>query len=94
MCIGTSTFSDILKHVNITYFFKKQYRGFKGDYLSVSILRNISKIFEKLFSKQATLIMDQILSKFQGGFRNGYIAQICFLAVLEKKKHVADLRKG
>lgn len=38
--------------------------------------------------------MDQTLSKFQGGLKKGYSAQRCFLAVLEKKKHVVELRKG
>ena len=49
----------------------------------MSILPVISKIFEKLLCKQITLFIDPLLSKFQCGFRKGYDAQDCLLAMLE-----------
>ena len=37
--------------------------------------------------------MDQFLSKYQCGFREGFNAQHCFLAMLEKWKKAVDNRK-
>ena len=49
--IRKSTFSFILKKANITPVFKKRHRDSKENYLPVSILPVISKIFEKLLCK-------------------------------------------
>ena len=57
-------FPSILKNANITPVFKKGYRGSKENYRPVSILQGISKIFEKLFCKQITILMDPLLSKY------------------------------
>ena len=73
--------------------FKKGYRGSKENYRPVSILPVISKIFEKLLCKQITIFMDPLLSKYQCGFRKGYRAQHCLLAMLEKRKNPVDKGK-
>ena len=73
--------------------FKKGYRGSKENYRPVSILPVISKIFEKLLCKQITIFMDPLLSKYQCGFRKGYRAQHCLLAMLEKLKNPVDKGK-
>ena len=73
--------------------FKKGYRGSKENYRPVSILPVISKIFEKLLCKQITIFMDPLLSKYQCGFRKGYSAQHCLLAMLEKWKNAVDKGK-
>ena len=86
-------FPSILKNANITPVFKKGYRGSKENYRPVSILPVISKIFEKLLCKQITIFMDPLLSKYQCGFRKGYSAQHCLLAMLEKWKNAVDKGK-
>lgn len=43
----------------------------KGNYRPVSIRPTISKIFEKISSKQLYDYFENILSKFQSGFRKG-----------------------
>ena len=53
----------------------------------------ISKIFEKLLCKQITIFIDPLLSKYQCGFRKGFSAQHCLLAILEKWKNVVDKGK-
>ena len=63
---------------------KKGFKESKENYRPVSILPIISKIFEKIISKQITNFMDSLLSKYQCGFRRGFIAQNCLLAMLEK----------
>ena len=82
-CVDKGTFPSILKHANITPVFKKGYKGSKDSYWPVSILPVISKIFGKLLCKQITVFIDPLLSKFQCGFRKGYGAQDCLLAMLE-----------
>ena len=86
-------FPSILKNVNITPLFKKGYRGSKENYPPVSILPVIFKIFEKLLCKKITIFMDPLLSKYQCGFRKGYSAQHCLLAMLEKWKNAVDKGK-
>ena len=76
-CIGQCNFPFALKHANITPMFKKGYIGTKDNYRPVSILPNMSKIFEKLQCKLITLFMKYFLSKFQCGFRKGFRVQHC-----------------
>ena len=91
--IKKSTFPSILKIANITSVFKKEYRGSKENYRPVSILPVISKIFEKLLCKQITIFIDPLLSEYQCGFREGFNAQHCLLAMLEKWKSAVDKGK-
>ena len=53
---------------------------------TVSILPVLSKIFEKLMSEQLYTFFENILPKFQCGFRKGYSMQHCLLLMLEKWK--------
>ena len=84
--IRSGKLPSILKKANITPVFKKGFKGSKENYRPVSILPVISKIFEKMISKQITSFMDPLLSKYQCGFRRGFSAQNCLLAMLEKWK--------
>ena len=81
------------KHANITPVFQKGYKVSKDNYRPVSILPVISKIFEKLLCKQIAVFIDPLLSKFQCGFRKGYGAQDCHLAMLEYWKSEVDKGK-
>ena len=89
-CVDKGVFPSILKNANITPVFKKVFRGSKDNYRPVSILPIISKIFEKLLSKQIIIYMDKFLSKYQCGFRKGYNALHCLLAMIEKWKKAVD----
>ena len=84
----------ILKNGDITTDFKKGFKGSEENYRPVSILLIISKIFEKIISKQITNFMDPLLSKYQCGFRRGFSAQNCLLAMLEKWKSSVDKGKA
>ena len=92
-CIGKGSFPSVLKQANITPVFKKGCKSSKENYRPVSILPVISKIFEKLLCKQITLFMNPRLSIFQCGFRKGYGAQDCLLAMLEQWKSEVDKGK-
>ena len=89
-CVDKGVFPSILKNANITPVFKKGFRGSTENYRPVSIFPVISKIFEKLLSKQIIIYMDKFLSKYQCGFRKGYNAQHCLLTMIEKWKKVVD----
>ena len=72
---------------------KKVKKDIKGDYRPVSILPNLSKIFEKCIFKQMSQFLENIFSKYQYGFRKGFSTQQCLLAMLEKWKRSAENSK-
>ena len=63
--------------------YKKELTG-KNNYRPVSILSNISKIYERYD------YFDRIFSKFQCGFRKGHSPQPCLLYMIEKIKQAKD----
>ena len=75
--IYQSQFAPIFKLVNISLAFKKGDRNFKENYRPVSILSNISKIFERCMFPQISRFVDSYLTKKQCGFRKGYSPQYC-----------------
>ena len=86
-------FSNCLKLANITPVFKKGTCTSKNNYRPASILPIFSKIFESLLSRQLSELFDNILSKFQFGFRKGYGTQHCLLLMLEIWKEATDNNK-
>ena len=75
--IYQSQSAPIFKLVNISLAFKKGDRSFKENYRPVSILSNISKIFERCMFPQISRFVDSYLTKKQCGFRKGYSPQYC-----------------
>ena len=82
--IETSKFPSVLKLANITPIFKKGERTDKGNYRPVSILPNLSKIYERCIYKQILSFFDNIFSKYQCGFRKKYGTQHALLLMIEK----------
>ena len=87
-------FPNCLKLGNITPIFKKSARTSKSNYRPVSIFPAFTKIFERLLSRQLLEFFDNILSKFQCGFRKGYGTQHCLLLMLEIWKGATDNNKA
>ena len=87
-------FPNCLKLANITPVFKKGPRTSENNYRPVRILSVISKIFERLLSKQLSEFFDNILFKFQCGFRKGYETQHCLLLMFEMGKEATDNNKA
>ena len=83
-----------MKNAVITPVHKKGAKTSKDSYRPVSILPNISKIYERLLFKQISEHFRPILSKFQCGFRKGFSAQHCLLAKLEKWKSTVDNKRN
>ena len=73
--------------------FKKGDKNSKENYRPVSLLPNISKIFEQLLFKQISNFMEPLFSKQQCGFGKGYSTQYCLLSMLKKWKSAVDKGK-
>ena len=80
----SSNFPSHLKNATITPIFKKKDRDNVENYRPVSILPNLSKIYERCMYIQIYEYLNKILPKWQCSFRQGYSAQHCLLVVVEK----------
>ena len=74
-CIDKDKFPNDLKHADIVPVYKKNNKCKKENYKPVSILSNLSRIYEKLS---------------QCGFRKGYRDQHCLLVITKKFKEAID----
>ena len=68
----------------MTLIFKKGSKSKMENYRPVNILPVLLKIFKKLTTKQLSTFFENILSKFECGFRKVYSTQHCLLLMLEK----------
>ena len=89
-CIDTGEFLQEFKNADIIPVHKKKEKSDKTNYRLVSILPNLSNIYEKLIYNQLYDYFDKILLPSQWGFPKGYISQHCLLAMLENFKKSAD----
>ena len=89
--LETSVFPPSRKLANVTPVHKKGNRSEKGNCRPVSILPNLSKVFERYIHNQIDQFFDKVLSKHQCGFRKGRSAQPSLIVLLEKWKESADL---
>ena len=92
-CISHSIFPTSMKNAITTPVHKKGPKTSKDNLRPVSILPNISKIYDRVMFKQMSEFFEPILSKYQCGFRKGSSAQHCLLAMLEKWKSTVDNKK-
>ena len=90
--IDLSNFLQNLKFANITSAYKKNSRNNKTNYHPITILPNLSKVFENILYKQMSEFFNKIFSKYQTGFRNGFNAQTCLVNMLEKFRSCLDDR--
>ena len=87
-CLKQSIFPHDLKLADVAPIYKKKSKASKDNYRPVSILSNISKVYERCIYDQIQTYFDKILSKYQCGFRKGYNSQRCLIALIEKWKKV------
>ena len=79
-----------MKLADVTPVYKKKSKNSKDNYRPVSILSNISKIYERCIYDQIQLFFDSLFSKYQCGFRRGYNAQHWLVSLIEKWKKSVD----
>ena len=74
--INNGNFPSFLKLANVIPVFKKDCKNSKDNYRPISILKNISKVYERILFSQIELFMNNFFSKFQCGFKKGYSTQL------------------
>ena len=79
--------------LKLSPFTKKSDKKDKSNYRPVSLLSNISKVYERYIQEQLNEYFSDILSKYQCGFRQGYGTQNCLLAMIERLRKIRD-KKG
>ena len=62
----------------------------KENYRPISISPNISKVYKRCLYDQISKYFEIRFSKLQSGFRKGYSAKHCLLAMIEKRKTAFD----
>ena len=82
--LDLNKFPSTMKLGNTTSSFKKNDLTNKENYRPISILPNLSKVFEKCIYKQVSNIFENLFSKYQCGFRKGLNAQHCLIKLIEK----------
>ena len=82
--IFDATFPSELKNEDMIPVFKKKDRNNVENYRPVSILPNLSKIYERCLYDQMYKYFNHILSKWQCGFRKSFSTQHCLLVMTEK----------
>ena len=85
-----STFPTAMKYAEVTPIHKKDDKTDKENYRPISILPNLSKVYERLMYNQIYPYFQTLFSKFQCGFRKGFNAQHCLLAMVEKWHKAKD----
>ena len=81
----SSNFPSNLKAADILSTHRKKDKSDIENYRPI-ILRTLSKIYERCMYDQMYKYFDQILSKYQCRFRQGYNTQNCVLVMVEKWK--------
>ena len=92
--INKNEFPSSLKLANAMPVFKRGSKNLKRNYQPISILKNISKLYERVMFKQVGDFMENVFSKFQYGFRKGYSTQQCLIDLMEKWKSATDKGKS
>ena len=75
----------------ISYLCIKKSKFSKENYRPISILPNISKVYERcLYDQISKKIFEDVFSKYQCDFRKGYSAQHILLVMIEKWEKTVD----
>ena len=86
-------FPDILKLADVVPIFKKNDKLVCGNYRPISLLSNISKIFERTFHTRlyAYFELNSHFYDYQFGFRKKHSTEHSFISIKENIKSKIDL---
>ena len=87
-CIAGLTFVNAFKKAEVRPIYKKDRRTGKSNYRPISVLSNVSKIYESCIYEQMYSYFEKIFSKNQCSFRKGFSAQHILLAMIEKNESI------
>ena len=82
-----------LKHSEVIPLFKKEDSLKEKNYIAVSLLPHLSKVFERIIYKQINVYMENKLSKFITGFRKLHGTQHAMVTMLEKWRKALDKKE-
>ena len=82
MSINYTTFPSVLKLADVT--------PLQNNYQPVSVLPSQSIIFENILYNQIALYFEKIFSKYQTGFRKGFISQDCLTTMIKNFRNSLD----
>ena len=85
-----TTFPDDLKLAEISSIFKKNDDLDKENCRPVSVLFNVSKVFERIIYSQIDAFMQDKLSNLLTGFRKNHSTEHCLIYMLENWKNMLD----
>ena len=88
--IPSSKFRNDLKEAVIVPVHTKKSKFSKENYRPISILPNISKVYERCLYDPISNFFEEVFSKYQCGFRKGYSTQHSLLIMIEKWKKIVD----
>ena len=89
-CITGGTFVNAFKKAEVQPIYKKDGRTEKSNYTPISVLSNVSKIYERCIYEQMYSYFNKIFSKNQCGFHKGFNTQHILLAMTRKMKASRD----
>ena len=81
-------FPDDLKLAEVSPIFKKNDDLDKENYRPVSVLFNVSKVFERIIYSQIDAFMQDKLSNLLTGFRENHSTQHCLMYMFENWKNM------
>ena len=88
--VSDCKFPTTFKNASVSPIYKKDSRLEEKNYRIISILPSLSKTYKRIMHSQRSAYFDNILSKYQFGFRQGYSSQQCLLVLIEKWKESLD----
>ena len=90
--LSEGTFPELLKLANVIPIYKKKDKFLCSNYRPISLLSNLSKIYEKVFHKQLYEFLEQnnMLYERQFGFRSKHSTDHALLAITENIKNKID----
>ena len=79
-----------MKYAEVTPIHKNDDKTDKENYRIISVLPNLSKVYERLMYNQIYSYFQTVFSKFQWGFWKSFNGQYCLLAMVEKWHKTVD----
>ena len=92
-CIDVCIFPSHLKYAEISSIHKKNDKLDKENYRPISILIVVSKVFEKIYSKQMEIYFYNISNPLLSAYRSKYGCHDVLLKLTEEWKYALDNRK-
>ena len=89
-CLHVCEFPDTMKLADVSSLYKKNDNLKKDNYMPVSVLPSLSKIYERVMGQQHSDFFDKIFSALLSAFRKTYSCQSTLLNMIEHLKKSLD----